>query len=579
MRKIRSLVLAAALAAVSALAVPSTAHAATGDVGVRDQTFGWTAAKGADPNLGPTASKPQSKLWSNDGTWWGVLYAASGGFHIQRLDNATQQWVDTGTVVDGRKSSHADVLWDGSKLSIATAGPSSTTSGDSARFLQYTYNSAAKSYTMDTGFPVTITTNGLEAIVLAKDTTGKFWVTFTQGSKVYVNHSTTGASTWGSPFVLPVATGAANLAADDISSIIAFKSRIGVLWSNQNDQKMYFAVHADGNADTTWSPSVAAFSGTGAADDHINLKELESDAAGDVFAVIKTSKNDLSTAKATDPLLVVLVLRSTGAWQSAVFATVGDDDTRPILQIDDQNRQLYVFATTNNGDPTSWIIYKKTGLDTISFPSGQGTPFIKLASDTNLNNATSTKQNVNNTTGLVVLASDLTTGFYAHNKLALGGTTPPPTTMSVIASADARVEEATPSTNFGAAATLRTDLGPEVRSYLRFAVTGIAGKTITSAKLRLWVTNPTTNGPAVQATGASWTETGITWTNKPAAVGAASDDKTSVAANAWVEYNVAPLLTNGDGTYNMVLTGQSTDGMDWNSREGTNKPTLVISTG
>ena len=179
----------------------------------------------------------------------------------------------------------------------------------------------------------------------------------------------------------------------------------------------------------------------------------------------------------------------------------------------------------------------------------------------------------------MVLASDLTTGFYAHNKLALGGTTPPPTTVSVVASADARVEEANPGTNFGTAATLRTDLGPEVRSYLRFAVTGITGKTITGAKLRLWVTNPTTNGPAVQATGASWTETGITWTNKPAAVGAASDDKTSVAANAWVEYNVAPLLTNGDGTYNMVLTGQSTDGMDWNSREGTNKPTLVITTG
>ena len=145
MRKIRFLVLAAALAAVSALAVPSTAHAAAGDAGVRDQSFGWTAARGADPNLGPTASKPQSKLWFNDGTWWGVLYAASGGFHIQRLDNTTQKWVDTGTVVDERKASHADVLWDGSKLSIATAGPSSTTSGDSGRFLQYTYDSAAKS--------------------------------------------------------------------------------------------------------------------------------------------------------------------------------------------------------------------------------------------------------------------------------------------------------------------------------------------------------------------------------------------------------------------------------------------------
>ena len=72
------------------------------------------------------------------------------------------------------------------------------------------------------------------------------------------------------------------------------------------------------------------------------------------------------------------------------------------------------------------IYHKQTSLDSISFPAGLGTPFIQSATDTHINNPTSTKQNVDDTTGLLVAAGDdfLGTDSYFHNRL-----TPPETTI------------------------------------------------------------------------------------------------------------------------------------------------------
>src|SRR5215210_4765780 len=101
-----------------------------------------------------------------------------------------------------------------------------------------------QSDTSDAGFPVNITSAGMEAIVLAKDTTGKLWVTYTQNSRVYVNHTLNSDLNWGVPFVLPV--GGTSVDPDDISSVISFGDQVGVMWSNQIDDAFYFATHKDG---------------------------------------------------------------------------------------------------------------------------------------------------------------------------------------------------------------------------------------------------------------------------------------------------------------------------------------------
>lgn len=60
-------------------------------------------------------------------------------------------------------------------------------------------------------------------------------------------------------------------------------------------------------------------------------------------------------------------------------------------------------------------------MNNIQFQSGIGEVFIRSASDNRINNPTSTKQNLNNTMGLVVLASDDTSRYYFHNFMDLNG--------------------------------------------------------------------------------------------------------------------------------------------------------------
>ena len=385
------------------------AASAVDDFGYRDFSFDATSVQA------PTGEKPQSKLWFNDGTWWASMFNRTAEeYHIYRYDRATHTWGDTGTLIDERNTSKADTLWDGSHLYVATAGACTNCSAQSARILRYSYDAMTKRYSLDPGFPVTgISNGGMEAIVLDKDTTGKLWVTYTQNRKVYVNRSLSTDQTWGTPFVLPVK--GTSVSPDDISAVVAFDSQIGVMWSNQVNSAMYFATHKDGDADNVWQESRTAIQGPNYADDHISLRSLQvDDVSGRVFAAVKTSLNDLPNPNPNAPLNFLLARGQDGNWTNHVFGRVGDNHTRPIVMIDEEHRNLYMFATAPCCDGGA-IYYKKTALSNISFPEGVGTPFIQSATDTHINNATSTKQNVNSTTGLMVLASDDTSRNYLHN--------------------------------------------------------------------------------------------------------------------------------------------------------------------
>ncbi|MCX6049044.1 MAG: hypothetical protein NT075_28415, partial [Chloroflexi bacterium] len=338
---------------------------------------------------------------------------------------ATQTWLDTGVAVDDRSASRADALWDGQKLYIAShmfADNSGQTapSGQRGELYRYSYNAGAKNYSLDGGYPVEVTLGKSETLVLDKDSTGRLWVTYVESQKVMVNHSLAADDQWGTPYILPVADATA-LTSDDIASLIAFNGRIGVMWSNHTTQKMYFATHQDNALDSVWQSVSIYAPGGAAADDHINLKSLQTDNAGSIFAVLKTS---FSTA--TSPLINLLVCASgtscttASNWQPYVVYKKQDHHTRAILLIDTTNRMLNIFSTSAESGGT--IYRKSTAIDNIQFAAGHGTPFIQSTTDTTINNATSTKQNVNSTTGLVVLASDVNSHYYLHNYLSL--TTP-----------------------------------------------------------------------------------------------------------------------------------------------------------
>ena len=90
---------------------------------------------------GPTASKAQSKLWFNDGVWWGILFDGfSEEYHIYRYDQAEDAWKDTGVLVDARNTSRADALWEDGHLYVVSAGTEASLDKDGARFLRYSYD-------------------------------------------------------------------------------------------------------------------------------------------------------------------------------------------------------------------------------------------------------------------------------------------------------------------------------------------------------------------------------------------------------------------------------------------------------
>jgi hypothetical protein len=368
---------------------------------------------------GPTASKTQSKLWFNDGAWWGVLFdGSSEEYRIYRYDEAGDTWSDTGTLVDERNTSRADVLWDGPHLYVVSAGTEASLEKDSARFSRFSYDPSSQSYSLDEGFPVTIAEGGSEAVSIAKDTTGKLWATYAQGGdllRVYVTHTTGGGdSKWVEPFVPPLK--GTTVDPDDVSAIVAFGSQVGLMWSSQYDESgqagYHFAIHEDGVPDGEWRSDNPVLKSS-MANDHINLK---ADSEGRVFAVTKTRRDRID--RDLDAPYIVLRVRDTdGTWTSHPFGTVGDSHTRSFPLIDEARRDLYVFASS----PTCTggkIYYKRTDLDHPSFEEGKGTLFMRAADGTAIGDATSTKQNLEGVKDAMVVASS-TTGDYYYRLLDL----------------------------------------------------------------------------------------------------------------------------------------------------------------
>src|SRR4051794_30527420 len=547
----RALACSALIALVFGLGT-TMAHAAA-NIGFKDQSYSGVG----NP---PTSDKPQSKLWWNDGSWWSDMWDTTAKtWAIFRLDRTTEKWVNTGVAIDKRSSTLADALWDGSHLYVAShvVTTGATVSGQPARLYRFSY--AAGRYTLDTGFPANINNNSSESMTIDKDSAGTIWATWTQVSgssnAVYANNTLSSDNSWDTPFVLPVA-GATTPKPDDISADVAYGgNKLGIMWSNQTDGSMYWAVHVDGNARTNWRGSQAVH-GNGLADDHINLKSLQSDAAGRVYAAVKTSLNDVGAPSSSAQLNLLVFKPATGAWNSFIFGRISDCHTRPLVVLDEQHLVVHMLATAPingcsfSGAPGS--IFEKTApMDNPTFPTGRGTAVIQDGSSANLNNATSTKQGVNTKSGLVVLAGNDSTKFYWHMDEALGGT--PQTTV-------------TPSASFGMAPSSGTTPLP-----VSFTDTSTGSPTTWAWNFGDGTTSTLQNPSHTYATGGTYT-VNMTASNS---AGSSTATAATVTANGPVvkptaSFSASP--TSGLAPLSVAFTDTSTGSPTswaWNFGDGT----------
>ena len=172
-------------------------------------------------------------------------------------------------------------------------------------------------------------------------------------------------------------------------------------------------------------------------------------------------------------------------------------------------------------------------------------------------------------------------GNHSGDSTAAIVTTPAaPTVLTFRPVADSFVQSDTPATNYGAATAIGTDNSPIKRMLLKFAVTGVEGRQVLSAKLRLRCVNASgVGGVFHRVANTSWTESGVTWNNAPPGDSATLGQLGAVAVGTWYEVNVTQLVS-GDGTFSLDASSTSSDGADYTSKEGAagSLPELVVTT-
>ena len=431
---------ASLLVVVSVVAAPA-ASAAPGDYGTSAQGIAGFAT------TTPTATKPESKLWFAQGSWWASMASvASGGYRIHRLDRGSGTWVDTGVDLDPRGATQADVLWNGSHLFVAShavaASSTSTSALEPARLFRYSWDGSG--WVPDAGFPVDITGTSSESLTIAQTDSGRIWATWTLNKRLYLAQTSGSADASSVAFnssYVPVMSNltsteskaATTLNSDDISTVVSAGGVTTVVWSNQTTGTTWSARRTD--TGSTWT-ATAVQSGALMTDDHVNLRAIPGDPANRVVAVFKTSRNDASTPVATDPLLVAAVFTpATGTWTTAPVATVAESGTRPMVVVEPATDEVHVFYT---GPSTAGIVayegtvYEKTAsLSTLVFPS-TGTPVLRDASNATMNNATSSKDPATAASGVVVLGATGSSPRYWFTDS--GSTLPSPPTASFTSS-------------------------------------------------------------------------------------------------------------------------------------------------
>jgi acid phosphatase type 7 len=251
---------------------------------------------------------------------------------------------------------------------------------------------------------------------------------------------------------------------------------------------------------------------------------------------------------------------------SAIVTTPGDTTppsapTNLAASAASNTVQLTWSASTDNVGVTGYQVFRN-GSQIATAPSTTYT-------DTSVQGATTYTYTVSATDAAGNVSA-------ASNAVSL---TTPSGILSFVPVADAYVEQDTPTTNHGTSTQIIADNSPIKNLLLKFAVSGINGRPVTSAKLRLYCVDPSPYGGDFRpVTDTSWNETTVNWNTAPSAAATSLGTIGAVVTGNWYELDVTPLIT-GDGTFSIKAISTSGDGANYSSREGANPPQLILTLG
>lgn len=358
------------------------------------QTLDITTLQGFSTSTN-TANKPQSKVWIQDGDMYCVM-PDGGGAAIWKLNGTSWSKVNP---LDNGDNWEADVKIIGDVAHIMLFDDSQ----DDCLVLAMEYDQSSGTYgswsqsssttTVDLGNGSGNLTNTATFDI---DSQGRMWIAYERDQDILVRWADAPYTNWNGPYTLESGTDQRDLAA-----VVAFTdnggSKVGVIWSNQNDERFGFKFHNDGDSPTNWSSdeipgdSYAQNQGLGMADDHLNFA-VTSD--GTLYVAAKTSYDKSGFAT-----MILLVRRPNSNWDYYEVEYLG---TKPIVIVNEANNFLnfiYSYPNNKNGD----IVSKQAALNDLGSLWNQNREILmdNTASNDGYDYASSTKSTWSDKTAVI----------------------------------------------------------------------------------------------------------------------------------------------------------------------------------
>ena len=380
----------------------------------------------SEPPIEPIGRSTQSRLWTIDGTWYGVAIdplTRAAMIAVLSADGTT--WTDTGTRIDERPGAMVDALWDGAALVTISAVPGRSTR-NGVRVSRFQHDGSG-GYRRDPNFPVRLTERGVSAATIARDTTGRLWAAFVQDGAVLVAHTTTDDVLWTVPGAVP---GSRPVGEDDLAAVVATgDGRVALAWSDAPAGAVDLAIRADDADPEQWEPPETAFTGLPLAARPISVAAAD----GIVAIGIQTTAPADAPTGPSDPDSLLAVRATDGTWRTSLTSRIGDHLGSPVVALDPDGGEVMVLLTAPRGGGLVYL--KRSPIERLDFPAGLGQLVMgDPAAPPDITGVSTGKSPVSMADPLVVTALDETSGIPWHALIAPPGTEPSPSTSPAPAS-------------------------------------------------------------------------------------------------------------------------------------------------
>lgn len=336
-----------------------------------------------------TKDKPQSKIWYAHRSWWAWLPVKEGSAVFRRTQAGWRREAHLDAPLRGLPG-QADVWADSSGVRAVLVEP-----GEIAvvalRWQTGRY--------VPNGPPVRWKLEGsrAETATIARGRDGIWWVAYGLGKKMLLRRS---AKRDGREWREPVVMNEREAADDDICAVVALPGGVGVIWSDQAHDGVYFR--------RPGAPIEVVAEGGLTADDHINA------AVGEDGTLYVAMKNSVDTVG--QPQLVLRLRSRDGRWSSIPYALKTNKElpSRPIAVAGGRPERLFLLHTVYQPGPAAdrrdWIAAIVTPAAQLKI-EGPAVP-VERSPSTRLNDVTGPKHRWPDGAPWIVLSSDAEGNIY-----------------------------------------------------------------------------------------------------------------------------------------------------------------------